>query len=144
MLAVDAVIEQEEHLGPVEYLSLDWHDRKRNRYRCTTDSGTELTLQLPRGTVLLDGTVLYNSSERTIIVRAAEESVLAIKPRDALEACRVAHHAGNWHRSLEVSTDMSLFVEADEPFETWLKQSSLSYEKTRRAFHPNLRADAHD
>src|SRR5271154_5737178 len=89
--------------GPVEVLSLTWHDRCKARSRYQTDRGTDVALSLPRGTVLADGMVLHNTRERTIVVKACPQQVLVISPATAQESCRVAHHLGNWHRSVEIS-----------------------------------------
>ncbi len=133
-----------EPQGPVELLHLTWHHRCRARARHQTDSGTEVAISLPRGTMLADGTVLHNSPERTIVVKASPENVLVIFPDNTRQSNTISHHLGNWHRSLELNEDGSLIAEADGPLEDWLKRTGIKYEAQKRPFQPDLRCAGHD
>lgn len=127
----------------VQHLELDWEDRRKPRQRLTTREGTEIILALPRGTVLCDGDLLYESAELNITVQAKAEKVLLIKPKDPVQTCRVAHHLGNWHRSLQIHDDGLLLAQFDEPMEEWLKREEIAYEKTSSCFHPNCQGADH-
>ena len=111
--------------------------------RCTTDKGTELALALPRGTVISDGTLLYDSPERTVCARACDEDLVVIPAASPRTACIVAHHLGNWHRSLQVLDDGSITTEEDGPFVEWLERVGIAYERRKMAYHPDCRGDAH-
>lgn len=131
-------------LGPMETLSLTWEQRSRPRRRCKTDSGTELALTLPRGTVLKDGMLILNTQRKTIAVRAEAETVVVVAPANAMELCIVAHHLGNWHRSLQLLDDGNLLIEKDEPLLAWLGHKGIKCSIELRPYHPNLKGAAHD
>ncbi|WP_218081039.1 urease accessory protein UreE [Anthocerotibacter panamensis] len=130
--------------GPIEVLILPWDERCKPRQRRMTDRGTDVALALPRGTILKDGELLYNSPERTIRVQAQPEPVLVIHPSDPTQACLVAHHLGNWHRSLQVLDDKTLLAQADDPLAHWLEHMGIPYKRQACIYHPNLRGTVHD
>ena len=127
----------------VEHIALDWDERRKPRQRVVTDQGTEVVLALPRGTVLCHDDCLFQSSELTIKVRAKLENVLKVVPANQVETCRVAHHLGNWHRSVEVLDDGTLITQGDAPFEEWLKREAIKYEWIESPFHPNCYGAQH-
>jgi urease accessory protein len=129
--------------GRIETISLDWEDRRKPRQRVVTDQGTEVVLALPRGTVLAEGDCLYQNNDLTIKVQAKVQSVLKVIPATAVETCRVAHHLGNWHRSIEVLPDGTLTTQRDEPFEEWLKREGIKYQRAELPFHPNCSGAEH-
>jgi urease accessory protein len=131
-------------IGPVETLTLTWEQRCRARRKCTTDEGTKVALVLPRGTVLSDGVLLHNQSDKTIQVKAQAEDVLVVSPSDAMQMCVIAHHLGNWHRSLQLNDDGTIVVEYDSPLAKWLEQKKISCQKAHLSYHPNLKGAAHD
>ncbi len=143
-LLVDSLPSETELLGPLETVTLTWEQRSRPRRRCLTDKGTEVALALPRGTVLSHGTILHNSPVRTVAVKAADEDVILVQPNSKLEMCIIAHHLGNWHRSLQLEDDGSLVIEVDEPLTRWLQFKAIKFEPACRPFHPNLKGSAHD
>ena len=144
-LPVDPLSEQEIQSGLVEWVELDWHQRRKGRQRVRGDRGTELLLVLPRGTVLADGQVLCRQSETqvTIAVRAQAEALLEIAPAQLADICRVAHHLGNWHRPIQVLADGTLLVERDRPLREWLERGSIPYRPVERAFFPNAIGHQH-
>ncbi|MEM9568287.1 MAG: urease accessory protein UreE [Cyanobacteria bacterium P01_E01_bin.34] len=128
----------------VEYVWLDWHDRRKVRQRVSSDAGTELCLSLPRGTVLVDGQVLLSDAERHIIVRAKLQPLLAISPTTLQESCRVAHHLGNWHRPIQIARDGKLLVEKDHPVVEWLERTQIPFAELDSPFEPNSIASSHN
>jgi urease accessory protein len=129
--------------GRIEVILLDWEDRRKPRQRAVTDQGTEVVLALPRGTVLAEGDCLYQNNGLTIKVQAKVQSVIKVMPANQVETCRVAHHLGNWHRSIEVLADGTLKAQSDEPFEEWLKREGFKYERIEAPFHPNCKGAEH-
>jgi urease accessory protein len=145
MILVESLPSEQTPEGPKEHIQMDWHQRQKHRQKCTTDAGTEIALALPRGTVLCNGTMIYNTPERTILVRSAQQNVIVVRAESALQACKIAHHMGNWHRSMHVLEDMTILLEADGPLQSWLDQAGIKYAVEGRAdFQPNLYAHAHD
>ncbi|HEY9680416.1 MAG TPA: urease accessory protein UreE [Oculatellaceae cyanobacterium] len=143
-LLIDSLPEPGGALGPIETVSLTWEQRSRPRRRCFTDKGKEIALALPRGTVLNDGMLLHNTEKRTVKVVAAPEDVLVIYPDNKLQMCVIAHHLGNWHRSLQLEDDGALIIEVDEPLVKWLEFRKIQFERSTRPYHPNLKGASHD
>ena len=143
-ILIDSLPSEPTPLGPVETVSLTWEQRSRPRRRCVTSGGTEIALALGRGTVLADGTLIYNSASKTIQVKAATEDVVIVRPDSPLQMCIVSHHLGNWHRSLQLDDDSSLIIEVDDPIVHWLEHRGIKHEKAHRTYHPNLKGAAHD
>lgn len=141
---VDRLPEAQTPLGPIETLTLSWEQRCRAHRKCSTDEGTKVALVLPRGTVLSDGVLVYNTAEKTIRVRSQAEEVLVVRPKDAMQMCVIAHHLGNWHRSLQLNDDGTIVVEFDSPLAKWLEQKSIDCQKENLSYHPNLKGAAHD
>jgi len=144
MILIETLPEDTQPLGHIEYVLLDWDMRRKARQKCTTDHGTEVAIALPRGHQLTDGAVIYNSSERTIIVKANSQKVIKLRPENLAQACKVAHHAGNWHRSIQVTESGELVLEEDAPLTNWLQQNKIDFALVEVPFQPNLRGDSHD
>ena len=85
------------HRGAVETVRLERSDMRRRRLRATTDRGTDCAIALPRDARLEDGAVLSIGEDRAIVVRAAGERWLPLRPRDAAAALELGYHAGNLH-----------------------------------------------
>jgi urease accessory protein len=143
-ILIEELPTEQESLGPIDTVSLTWDQRSRPRRRCFTSSGKQLALALPRGTQLSDGMLIFNTTERSIKVIAAPEDVLVLRPQDQTQICLVAHHLGNWHRSLQLNSDGTLLVEPDSPLVNWLIQHKIGYEKSRLPYHPSMRGSVHD
>mgnify|MGYP001340745685 CR=1 FL=1 len=147
-IIVEALPDQEECKEKegyeVDYVELNYHDRCRPRQRVSTRGGRELALALPRGTVLTDGIVLHRDQELVVSVVAKPEKVVRIQPDGNRELCVVAHHLGNWHRSLEALDDGSILAEVDAPLEDWLKGHGITYSVEVRPYQPNLKGNSHD
>jgi urease accessory protein len=83
-------------------LALTWELRRKSRLRATTESGQEIGLFLPRGTVLFEGDLLRTADDRIVEVEAAPEDVSTISSPDAVLLARVAYHLGNRHVRTQV------------------------------------------
>ena len=88
-----------------ERLALTWEQRRKSRLRAVTTAGTLVGLFLPRGTVLLDGSLLRASDGSIIEITAAPEDVSTIASTDAFLLARVAYHLGNRHVRTQVGPD---------------------------------------
>ncbi len=85
-------------------LRLPFDARSRSRLRARLDTGVEVALVLPRGTVLRDGAVVTGSGLR-VRVLAADEDVLEVRASSAIELARAAYHLGNRHVPVQVCAD---------------------------------------
>ena len=130
--------------GPIEYLELSFDERCKSRRRCATLSGTDIVLSLERGTILEDGALIYDSRDRSILVKSKAEQVFLVKPRGAIEFCKLSHNLGNWHRSLQVCEDGSVLCQVDQPLREWLARNGFDFSETALGFNPNCRSHPHD
>ncbi|MDX5333296.1 MAG: urease accessory protein UreE [Gammaproteobacteria bacterium] len=87
---------------PALTLTLPFDRRQKSRFRATLDDGSEVAVQLPRGTVLRGGDVLRAVDGRLVGVCAAAEAVSTVAADDARLLARAAYHLGNRHMPLQV------------------------------------------
>jgi urease accessory protein len=118
---------------PVVEIPMSAHDRRRVRRLVTAPDGAVLALELPTGTVLHPGHVLYQDAEGAYVVAAADEEVIVVRPRDIAEAARVAHLIGNLHRDIDVvGTEIVTF--ADHTLAERIAKSGVPVQIDRRPF----------
>ena len=86
-------------------LKLPFEQRQKARLRTTVETGEEIGLFLPRGTVLRDGDCLLADDGRVVRVIAAKESLLEVHADDARTLARAAYHLGNRHACVEIRSD---------------------------------------
>jgi urease accessory protein len=83
-------------------VTLTYDQRCKSRQRLVLDDGSEVALLLERGTVLADGALLLADDGAVIAVRAAPETLSAVRTEDPLLLARAAYHLGNRHVPLQV------------------------------------------
>jgi len=88
--------------NPDAWLTLPFELRQKSRLRTRLDSGEEVGLFLPRGTVLRGGQCLRGNDGRVVQVLAAREALLHVECATPSELARVAYHLGNRHVPVEV------------------------------------------
>lgn len=88
----------------VETLSLAFDDRKRGRLKAVSDSGIEVGIQIERGLILRDGTILTNNAGEQLLIIALAEKVSTAKINDATLFARASYHLGNRHVSLQIGS----------------------------------------
>ncbi|TDG09087.1 urease accessory protein UreE [Paraburkholderia guartelaensis] len=116
-------------------LTLPYDARCKSRFAATLDTGEEVGVVLPRGTVLRDGDMLVADDGGLVRVIAAAESVLRVRAPDRLTLTRAAYHLGNRHTPVEVGTD-ELKLEADPVLEDMLKRLGAQVERVELPFQP--------
>lgn len=92
-----------------ERLTVRWSEAPRSRLRRETDAGTDIAIDVPRGTYLADGLVLADDGRRIVVVGRPPEPALRVRldrglPLDVFmrHVALVAHTFGNQHVPLEV------------------------------------------
>jgi urease accessory protein len=115
-------------------------DRRRVRRLVEAPDGTTFALELPTGTVLHPGQVIYEDDDRSFVIAAANEAVLVIAPRDIAEAARTAHLIGNLHRDIEV-TSAEIVALADHTLAERLEKIGVPFERADRPFHGRAPGD---
>jgi urease accessory protein len=124
-------------------LLLDWDQRQKSRFHATVDSGREVGVFLPRGTVLRGGDVLLTADGQFLRVQAAPQPVLRITPCDThgtpFDLVRAAYHLGNRHVPIELRPD-HLQIEPDHVLADMLRQMHLVVTATCEPFEPEAGA----
>jgi urease accessory protein len=116
-------------------LVLPFDLRQRSRLLATLDSGEEIGLTLPRGTVLRGGDRLQASDGRIVEVVAAPELVSIVRTGDARQLARAAYHLGNRHIAVQVTHDSLQFLR-DHVLEEMLRGQGLKVEADVLPFEP--------
>ncbi|PLZ00531.1 urease accessory protein UreE [Burkholderia sp. WAC0059] len=120
-------------------LTLAYESRCKSRLSAALDSGEEVALVLPRGTVLRDGDMLVADDGGLVRVVAAPETVLRVEADDAPTLTRAAYHLGNRHTPVEVGADY-LKLEADPVLEDMLRRLGARVETATLPFQPEAGA----
>ena len=120
-------------------LTLAYDTRCKSRLAATLDTGEEVALVMPRGTVLADGDVLVADDGALVRVVAAAETVLVVRAADSVTLTRAAYHLGNRHTPVEIGVDY-LKLEADPVLETMLTRLGTQVERATLPFHPQAGA----
>lgn len=111
----------------IEEVVLDDRERRRSRFRTTTEAGTELGVVVGSDQRLQPGDVLVDDEERFVVVAFADREALVVRfdaPGDTAamaEAAQVGYRAGNRHWDLAVRGDevlVGLGTDADRIVET--------------------------
>jgi urease accessory protein len=84
-------------------VTLTYDQRCKSRQRLKLDDGSEAALLVERGTVLADGELLMGDDGVVVAVKAAPESLSAVRAEDALTLARAAYHLGNRHVPLQIA-----------------------------------------
>jgi urease accessory protein len=113
MLRVDGIVghaDEPRFRGRrVERLSVAWSEASKRRLRRDTDAGTDVAIDVPRGTYLADAAVLFDDGECIVVVERRPEAALVVSFDPALpaaklveQAVRLGHAFGNQHVPLDV------------------------------------------
>ena len=116
-------------------LCLTWEERRWTRKRVVTSAGREVGLALPTGSVLRPGDIVAVEAEWYLEIEARPEPVLAVTPRSADEAIRVAFDVGNRHFPLALDGG-DLLVPDDTAMEQLLIRLGLVWRRRAAVFAP--------
>ncbi|MFZ1324581.1 MAG: urease accessory protein UreE [Candidatus Contendobacter sp.] len=120
-------------------LTLPFEQRQKSRLRTRLDSGEDVGLFLPRGTVLRQGDRLRSTCGRVVEVRAAPEAVSTARADDALLLARAAYHLGNRHVALQVGTGWLRYLH-DHVLDRMVEDLGLTVSGERAPFEPEAGA----
>lgn len=126
-------------------VQLDWDVRQKSRFDATDSQGRALGVFLPRGTVVRGGDALVAEDGSLIVVQAAPQPVLVVRPCPAhgspFDLVRAAYHLGNRHVALELQPD-HLKLEPDHVLADMLRAMHLIVTEQAAAFEPEAGAYA--
>lgn len=83
-------------------LTLPYELRQKSRLRASLDSGEEIGLMLPRGTILRGGDFIQTEDGQKILIQAAKEAVSVAVIHDKTRFARACYHLGNRHVPLQI------------------------------------------
>ena len=119
-------------------------ERTRSRHRFETDSGEELHLRLPRGTVLRDRDLLQSEDDSCLVrVTAKPEPVMTAIAQDWLLLMRAAYHLGNRHIPVEITPNY-LRLSPDSVLQGMLEKMGLEVKAEIAPFQPEIGAYGHN
>ena len=125
-----------------ETISLNFDERKRGRFKIITDSGMAAGIQIERGHVLRDGSVLSDLEGNQLIIAAAAEKVSTAYEAETRLFARACYHLGNRHVPLQVGEGF-LRYQQDYVLDDMLRglgldvmQESASFEPENGAYAP--------
>jgi len=113
MLVVDAILGNAGDPGYagrcVERLAVASDEASKRRLRRSTDAGTDVAVDLPRGSYLGHDAVLHDDGQRIIVVERMAEPTLVIRfdpglpvPTLVRNAVLLGHAFGNQHAPLDI------------------------------------------
>ncbi|PAY24230.1 urease accessory protein UreE [Dietzia natronolimnaea] len=123
----------------VDTVLVPWGDARKHRQVLTTVGGLQVSLTLPRGTFLSDGSVVADDGSTIVVVARPDEEAVVMDFADnvGVDAVRRAlvfgYILGNQHAPLEVSA---------QQVRTPLMTSAGTAEEMLRSLHLNGRVEA--
>ena len=136
MLILTRILPADPTVAVVAVLALTAAERTRSRHRFVTESGLPVMLNLPRGNLLRNHTLLASEAGEMVRVVAKPEPVVVVRAASPWALLRAAYHLGNRHVPLELNPD-HLKLEPDTVLEAMLRQlGELSLQTTILPFEP--------
>lgn len=126
-------------LARAAVLTLAFDERRKSRLATTLDTGEEIGVMLPRGTVLADGDILVADDGGLVRIVAAPQPVLRVTGANALALTRAAYHLGNRHTPVEIG-DGYLQLEDDPVLADMLRRLGMKVEQANQPFTPETGA----
>jgi urease accessory protein len=120
----------------VEKLKLPFDSRQKSRLRVKLESGEEVGLILPRGSIMRGGDVVKTPDGREVEIIAAPEKLLHI---EAASLARVAYHLGNRHVPVQVGEGF-LRIAEDHVLEEMLRKLGAKVSRVEAPFEPEAGA----
>ena len=95
-------------LADIPHLVLPFDARRKSRQLVKLDTGEEVGLLLPPGTVLGDGDVIETEDGSKLKIQAAKEELMMVTALDPFLLLRAGYHLGNRHAAIELRPDRIL------------------------------------
>ncbi len=112
------------------------HDGRHLRRKLLhLDNGDMVMLDLKEAVLFADGDRLVLDDGNQIEIRAAEEKLFAIQPRDRRHLVELAWHLGNRHLAAQIEDDRIL-IQRDPVIRSMLTGLGAQVEEVTEAFQP--------
>jgi urease accessory protein len=124
-------------------IALTYEERQKSRLRLRLESGEEVAISRPRGSVLRGGDTVQTTSGNSIEIVSAPEKLLHIEaasPPSGL--ARVAYHLGNRHVPVQVGQGF-LRIAEDHVLETMVRKLGARVTHVEAPFEPESGAYSH-
>jgi len=120
-------------------ITLTYEQRLKSRLRLRLESGDEIAISRPRGSVLRSGDQVQTASGASIEIVSAPEKLLHI---EADSLARVAYHLGNRHVAVQVGEGF-LRIAEDHVLETMVLALGARVTHVEAPFEPESGAYSH-
>jgi urease accessory protein len=120
-------------------LPLEYDTRAKSRFAIVLPEVGAVAANLPRGTVLRDGTMLAGEAGRFGMVIAAPQPLARVRCADALGLLRAIYHLANRHVPVQIAAD-ELLIERDAVLERMLVALGAQVEHVEAPFEPEAGA----
>lgn len=124
-------------------IALTYEERQKSRLRLRLESGEEVAISRPRGSVLRGGDTVQTTSGKSIEIVSAPEKLLHIEaasPPSGL--ARVAYHLGNRHVPVQVGQGF-LRIAEDHVLEELARKLGARVSHVEAPFEPEAGAYGH-
>src|SRR5512134_2419766 len=135
MLRCSRILEPGAAAAATHELRLGYDERAKSRLAAHCSDGTAVAILLPRGTVMLDGTLLAADDGAVVRVVAAAQPVLRITADTPLALLRAVYHLANRHVPAKIAADHVL-IEPDPVLERLLASLGARVEPLQAPFDP--------
>jgi urease accessory protein len=92
----------------IPHLVLAFDARKKSRQLVKLDSGEEIGILLPPGSILRDGDVIESEDGSLFKIQSAKEELMSVTAPDSFQLLRAAYHLGNRHAAIQLQPDRIL------------------------------------
>jgi urease accessory protein len=123
----------------VPHLILAYDARKKSRQLVRLDSGEEIGILLPPGTILRDGDVIESEDRSLFKIEAAREALIMVTATDSFQLLRAAYHLGNRHVAIQLQADRIL-LQVDSVLKEMLLGLGLTVTIVAEQFTPETGA----
>jgi urease accessory protein len=123
----------------VPHLVLAFDARKKSRQLVRLDSGEEIGILLPPGTILRDGDVIESEDRSLFQIEAAREALMMVTTTDSFQLLRAAYHLGNRHVAIQIQPDRIL-LQVDSVLKEMLVGLGLTVTIASEQFTPETGA----
>jgi urease accessory protein len=123
----------------VPHLVLAYDARKKSRQLVRLDSGEEIGILLPPGTILRDGDFIESEDRSLFKIEAAREALMVVMATDSFQLLRAAYHLGNRHVAIQLQPNRIL-LQVDSVLKEMLVGLGLTVTIVSEQFTPETGA----